>query len=207
MSTEENLDHLRNVSVAVVSAIPLWGGPIAVLLDKYLPSYLERRRDEMLSQLSRDFIELSTRLSPERLSTDEFIAVFVKAFHRAMEEHIAEKREAFRAIILNTALSQDNQFDEASLYIRLVSDLTADQIKILRLLTHEEFRGEDQGLYYAIQRVWPGIDSDYLKACATELLRYNLASSNPSEVATQGHHFLTGLGHRFIEFISIPPAA
>lgn len=73
----------------------------------------------------------------------------------------------------------------------------------MRLLNEEEFRDDSSGLYQAVQRVWPDVDPDYLLACVTELLRYNLASSNPKDVETQGRHFLTGLGKRFINYISL----
>lgn len=89
------LELLRNASVAAISAVPLGGGPLSVLLDKYLPGYVERRRQDLLAKLAFDLAELSNRLTPQRLASDEFIAVFMKAYCRAMEESLEEKRDAF----------------------------------------------------------------------------------------------------------------
>ena len=204
------LEHLRNVSIAAISALPGAGGPLSVLLDKYLPSYVEQRRSQLLANLAADLRELSDRVTPQRLASDEFLSVFIKAFRRAMEESLEEKLEAFRGIILNTALSDSSDFDEITLFIRLVSDLTVDQIRILRLLHNDELTNEEQGLFQTMQKVWPEVDSDYLMACVTELLRYNLATSNARgrDVNTNNSttHAITGLGRRFVEYISLPHA-
>lgn len=204
MASENQIEHLRNISIAAASSIPVLGGPISVLLDKYIPSYVERRRNELMTQLAGDLTKLSKQMTSERLASDEFVAVFVKSFRQAMEEHLKEKLEAFRAIIINTALGESSEFDEITLFIRLVSDLTLDQIRILRLLRNQEFRENEEGLFLAVQNVWHEIDSDYLMACVTELLRYNLATSNPKNREVQGSHALTGLGIRFIEYITLP---
>jgi hypothetical protein len=207
MSSKNAIEHLRNISIATVSSIPVLGGPLSVLLDKYLPSYMERRRNALMTQLADDLVKLTERITPEKLASDEFIAVFLKVFRRAMEEHLQEKLEAFRAIILNAALAENSEFDEVSLFIRLVSDLTADQIRILRLLRNQEFRESKEGLFLAVQHVWHKVDADYLMACVTELLRYNLATSNPKNPEAQGNHTLTMLGIRFIEYITLPRSA
>jgi hypothetical protein len=204
------LEHLRNVSIAAISALPVAGGPLSVLLDKYLPSYVEQRRSQLLAKLAAGLSELSDRVTPQRLASDEFISVFIKAFRRAMEESLEEKLEAFRAIILNTAISDSSKFDEITLFIRLVSDLTVDQIRILRLLHNDELANEDQGLFQTMQKVWPEVDPDYLMACVAELLRYNLATSNARGRDVNANslktHAITGLGRRFIEYISLPRA-
>ena len=79
------------------------------------------------------------------LGSDEFIAVFMKSFRRAMEQHLKEKQEAFRAIIINNAIAESANFDEVTLFIRLVSDLTVDQIRILQLLRNQVFRESEGG--------------------------------------------------------------
>jgi len=38
----KNSEHIRNVLIVASVAIPIAGGPISVILDKYLPSELAR---------------------------------------------------------------------------------------------------------------------------------------------------------------------
>jgi len=210
MSSEEQerqIEHLRNIGVAAVSMIPVLGSPLSVLMDKYIPSYVERRRSELLTKLADDLQKLNGRITPERLASDEFASVFIKGFRRAMEEHLQDKLEAFRCIILNAAISQSSDFDELTLFLRLVSDLTVDQIRILKLLQNDaEIRKDEQGLFLVMKETWPEADPDYLMACVNELLRSNLVSSNPKNKESQGQHFLTGLGKRFVAYISDPNA-
>jgi hypothetical protein len=202
---EEQLEHLKNVSIAAVSALPVLGGPLSVLMDKYIPSYIERRRSKLIEKISKDLQRLSKRITPEHLASDEFSSVFIKAFRRAMEEHLEEKLEAFRYIILNAAISNSSEFDEQTLFLRLVSDLTVDQIRILKLLQRKDKIHKDtEGLFKVMKKTWPDADPDYLMACVTELLRSNLVSSNPKDRQKQGQHFLTGLGKRFVAYISRP---
>jgi hypothetical protein len=202
---EKYIEHLRNISVAAVSMIPGLGSPLSMLMDKYIPSYVEYRRNELLTKLAHDLQELNDRITPERLASEEFASVFIKGFRRAMEEHLEEKLEAFRFIILNSAISQRSDFDELTLFLRLVSDLTVDQIRILKLLQNDEgIRKGSKGLFLVMREAWPEADPDYLMACVNELLRGNLVSSNPKDKKRQGQHLLTGLGKRFIAYISSP---
>lgn len=201
----QQIEHLKNISIAAVSAIPVLGGPLSILMDKYIPNYVERRRIQLMEDLSQELEELSERITPERLASEEFASVFIRGFRRAMEEHLHEKIEAFQAIILNTAIAPSTEFDELTLFLRLVSDLTVDQIRILHLLQRDaEIRKDKQGLFLVMQAAWPDADSDYLMACVNELLRGNLVTSNPKNKGEQGQHFLTGLGSRFVAYISKP---
>lgn len=202
---EKQLEHLKNASVAAVSMIPLLGSPLSVLMDKYIPDFIEQRRMNLLNTLEKDLRELQDKITPEKLGSEEFSSVFIKSFHRAMEEHLQEKRDAFRYIILNTAISKNSEFDEITLFLRFVSDLTVDQIKILKFLqSNTAIKNNEHGLLIVMVETWPDADPDYVRACVTELLRDNLISSNPEDKEKQGQHYLTGLGKRFIEYISKP---
>ncbi len=205
---EKQIEHLKNISIAAVSTIPVLGGALSVLMDKYIPNYVERRRIQLMEDLSKELEELSERITPERLASEEFASVFIRGFRRAMEEHLHEKIEAFKAIILNTAIAPSTEFDELTLFLRLVSDLTVDQIRILHLLQRDaDIRKDKQGLFLVMKAAWPDADSDYLMACVNELLRGNLVTSNPKNKGEQGQHFLTGLGSRFVAYISTPTPA
>lgn len=206
--------HIRSVVVAATAGIPLLGGPIAVLLDKYLPDYVQRKRDAFLDQVGKELSEIEERLTPENLSSDEFLSVFIKATQQAMSEHSQEKVDCLRAIILNSSLEPTASFDERSLFLRLVHDLTEDQIKVLKAIYIAGGIPKDRYkslLDYAVE-LWPEIDPDYLMACTTELIRYNFLSSGNQTRGEQAGlresrpemHRLTGLGERFVAYIISP---
>lgn len=206
--------HVRTAVVAATAGIPLLGGPISVLLDKYLPDYAQRKRDAFLEQVGNGLAELEKRIKPENLLRDEFLSVFVKTTQQAITEHSDEKTECLRSIILNSSLEPSASFDERTLFLRLVSDLTEDQIKILKAIYISGAIPKDKYkslLDYTVE-LWPEIDPDYLMACTTELLRYNFVSSAFKTRGEQAglqepkpdFHRLTGLGERFVSYISSP---
>ena len=125
-------NHLRNAVVAASSAIPLVGGPISVLLDKYLPDYIQRKRDEFLESVGIGLSELEDKFSPDELHSERFLSIFIKGTHQAIAEHSEEKIDCLRNIILNSAIEPGESFDERSLFLRMVQDLTEDQIKLLK---------------------------------------------------------------------------
>jgi hypothetical protein len=206
--------HIRSAVIAVTAGIPLLGGPVSVLLDKYLPDYVKRKRDAFLEQVGKGLSEIEERLTPENLSSDTFLSVFVKATQQAIAKHSQEKVDCLRAIILNSALEPTASFDERSLFLRLVADLTEDQIKVLKAIYVAGGIPKDKYkslLDYAVE-LWPEIDPDYLMACTTELIRYNFVSgaykTRGEQVGLQESkskmHRLTGLGERFVTYILSP---
>lgn len=98
-----------------------------------------------------------------------------------------------------------------SLYIRLVDDLTIDQIRILHYIYNNELvghcsKGLTNNIYAAIHEKWPEIDKHYLSACFTELLRFFIVTSSTNEVAEgdKKGHTLTSFGKRFVNYIFTP---
>lgn len=59
-------------------------------------------------------------------------------------------------------------------------------------------------LVKSLQILWPNIDHDYLTACVSDLYGANLISSTWRESGGGGTTSLTGLGERFVAFISKP---
>lgn len=206
--------HIRNAVVASTAVIPLLGGPVSVLLDKYLPDYVQRKRDAFLEQVGKDLSEIEARLTPENLASDEFLSVFIKATQQAIAEHSQEKIDCLRSIILNSSLEPTGSFDERSLFLRLVHDLTEDQIKVLKAIFIAGGIPKDKykSVLDYVAELWPEIDPDYLMACTTELIRYNFVSGAYKTRGEQAGlqesrpemHRLTGLGERFVAYIISP---
>jgi hypothetical protein len=209
---KKNSEHIRNILIAASAAIPIAGGPISVILDKYLPSEFEERKNNFITALSEDLENIKDQISIERLQSKEYLTFFIKILKHSMEEHRKEKTIAFRNILINEAISKSNEFDETTMYIRLINDLTIDQIRILHYIYQKKLVGHcnanaEINIYKELKKLWSEIDYHYLLACVTELIRFFIITSS-SEVQvnskTEKGHALTGFGERFVKHIFSP---
>jgi len=207
----EHKSHIRNTLVAVMSGVPLVGGPLSVIMDKYLPNELERRRSELLEAISSDLEQLERQGFPLVVNSPEFLSTFLKVLRHATEEHRREKTIAFRNILINSVLSEEAEFNERDAYIHLIDDLTADQIRVLHLFYLRDVKGTihfdtDENIYTYLHHHWPSMDEYYALACTTELFRRQIISGSGKRAAETGKrgHLLTPFGERFINFVFSP---
>jgi len=114
-------------------------------------------------------------------------------------------------------LPTDEEFDERSLFIRLVETLTSDQLRIIKAIHNDSviFLDADVDVFEVLSNRFPTVDRDYIAICAQELLSWNLIHSRGG---ANGHrqkkigyipqddrtHYLTSIGERFLSFISAP---
>lgn len=204
-------DHIKNALIAASSAVPVVGGPIAIILDKYLPSEIETRKNDLIRKLSEDLEKIKDSIDPGKLESEEYLTIFLKILRRTMEDNRKEKTIAFRNILINQTISKSTEFDEVSFYIRLIEDLTIDQIRILHFIYKNKLYGscsynEELNIYQDIQKIWPTVDKHYLQACVTELIRFFIITSSKEVLKKKNEkgHALTEFGERFIKHIFSP---
>ncbi len=93
-------DVAHAATKAILSAIPVIGGPSAELFAFIFAPPLERRRTEWVETISEVVEELQEKVAdviPEALSQDEaFITAAIHASQIAMRNHQEEKLEALR---------------------------------------------------------------------------------------------------------------
>lgn len=211
----ETKSHLRNMAVAVTAGIPILGGPLAVLLDKYLPEYFEKKRERILQELNQELMALEQSGNTLLIENDRFSSVFLKGIKLAMEEHDNEKINSFKNIILNSAIFQSKDFDEESLFLSWVRDLTSDQIRIMKTIkdVFEVYTYEKSNLEVVLKSIFPDTPIDYLTICQRELSIKNLIKFKKGGKTTydedskdeEGRQWaLTNLGKRFIAYIEKP---
>lgn len=104
---DEIKQHIKNISIAAISTLPIAGGPVSVLLDKYVPEYIDRRRDNLVEQINKDLIVLQSRFDNLDFSNERFISTFMKCTKLSLEEHEILKIEAYKNIILNSVLPSE----------------------------------------------------------------------------------------------------
>lgn len=207
-SKKDNINELiRNVGVSITSLIPVGGGVLSFFLDKYLPSAIEERKNDFLNKLANDMEKLPEDVIKKIYESKEFLSIVLKVFKSAIYEEQEIKINAFRNIIINTALSLDYETNEREFFIKLVMELTTDQIRILQLFYLRDYKNEISftSVNKYITKMWRNVDKSYRFALVTELIRYGLMTSSIEMKRNKGEgEHLSAFGERFIEFIFQP---
>jgi phosphate/sulfate permease len=190
-------EHTKNLIVGSISLVPIVGGAISLLIDKYVPSTIAQRRDALLQQFDKDIEIIKTQIQPQRLESEEYLTVLFKIFKNALEEHNQEKIQRFRGILQNSAICENLDHPEIELYIMLASDLTVSHMQILRWIQSEEFHEKVNYIHVAE-------DNDYSlqRFCVSDLEGKQLIFKN-----ILNPYALTGLGERFLKFITLHEGA
>lgn len=221
-------DDDKDLIVATVAAIPIVGGTISVLVDKFVPSELKKRRDSLIKQFDSDIEDIKEKIKPGQLESEEYITILFKVFKSAIEEHNQEKIKRFRAILKNSAIDDNIQNPEIEFYIKVVNDLTLKHFEVLTHLYSGFLFSNGSKIEDFCSPEHMNIDKDYLKVCIDDLLRLNLLSDKKEyieerikEIAENGFpkdspfsdkdyyliekrsHIPTSLGERFYSFIKI----
>ena len=217
---DNKIELIRNLFIAGSSAIPVVGGTLSVLLDKYLPSAIEKRRTDFLKQLEIDFNKLPYEIINSLESNECFYSIFLKVLSQVTYEHKTEKINAFRNILINSTLITDIEFNEVEYFIKLINSLSIDQIKILHLFyldladifadhfpyTFSSFEKEIEftDINKFIDKHWK-VDPSYRWSLVTELIRDGLISSSIERQHKKGKGIqLSKMGEDFINYIFNP---
>lgn len=197
-------EHLLNVFKAALSAAPL-AGTIASLMSDYIPNGRATRLEEFAEQVAEDLLKLQDRVEEDYLLTDDFAFMFEKCFRGVAEYPQQEKLDAFRGILINSALPGDLDEQEKEFFLNLAMNLTVLHIRILRFMASPEEYLErasippDQirgGFASFFPKAIPGVDLSIIKAAFAELYRNGLTTTDQSIFASltagQGMQLLQG---------------
>lgn len=198
------------------------GGLLAELVDGVLEPITSRQLNEWLYNLAESVKRLQEArdLTIEDLKNPAFVEAAVRAARQAMIDSSAEKREALRNAVLNTALGHVPQTDTRQVLLRHVEELTTGHITILRLISENGKRSrltrssadEARPLSYYLAREAPDLATDETLAeffCADLGRRALVIDSSPPghllerPVVVQD---LTPLGVQLLAFIADPLA-
>jgi hypothetical protein len=104
---------------AGISAIPVFGGPLAVL-SEFLNEPYQRRKQEWLEELARVVSDLQSRtdeLSKPLNENEEFLSAVIQANRIAMSTHQKEKHDALRNAVRNSALKSAPREDRQAMFL------------------------------------------------------------------------------------------
>jgi hypothetical protein len=155
------------------------------------------------------------------LQTDEFAHIFERSFKGAAEHYQQEKLDAFRAILVNSAVRSDVAQEEKEHFLVLANNLSVLQLRILTFMAEPHRYLADTGIDERritggfadmFRTVLPGMDSDLVKAAFGDLYQNGLIGTDKTIFGTmtsaQGLQLLgdrlTTLGHRFMRFVKTP---
>ncbi len=213
-------EHLLNIFKAAAATAPYCGG-IASLMTDYIPSAKFKRLEAFTKQLTEDIKHLENKLDTKYIKTDEFAFVFERCFRGAAENYQKEKLDAFRGILLNSAIRKDASEDEKEYFINLVNSLSALHIRILKFICNPlEYISENnihrekiQGGFSDFMPIAiPGVELEVIKSAFQDLYQYGLINTDKSifntMTSSQGLHLLGNrgatFGNKFIEFCTVP---
>lgn len=137
------------VAKALVSIVPILGGPAAELMDVVLRPRVEERRTEWLNSLAEHLAALSEDvdgLTIESLADDPvFISAMLQASTIAIRNHEDEKLDALRNAVLNVAIHSTPEEDEVALFITFIDTFTPWHLRILAFLADKRGTAERRG--------------------------------------------------------------
>lgn len=120
-------DIIRNSLISLTAAVPYVGGTVSFLLDKYLPSEIERKRNVYLKKLESDLEEIKEKIDIKNLDTPEFRSIFTKLLKASIEEYRDEKLTAFRNLTIHTLVTPE-RYNKIDFFTRLTLTLVPDEI-------------------------------------------------------------------------------
>jgi len=213
-------EHLLNILTAGLATVPFCGG-IASLMTDYIPSMKQKRLEAFADQFAGDLKQLQDQVDESQILTDDFAYVFEKCFRGAAENHQQEKLDAFRGILVNSAIGADVGSEERDYFLGLVNSLTGLHLRILSFMAEPQSylaaRGINAnqiagGFDTLFPVAIPGIDLEVIKNAFGDLDQAGLINTDKSifSAMTAGGGLqllgdrVSGLGRRFVKFCTSP---
>lgn len=210
---------------AGLSAVPVAGGPLAVMWAALVGAAYEKRREQWQREMTeavQDLFDQVDELTPKSLAANpDFLDALVDATMTATATGQREKLDALRNAVLNTALPGELDSDSQAMFLRYVRDFTPSHLRLLKLL-------DDPPAWFAAHGIpWPNVSMGGLGSVVVErgmpemagrkeLYRRMFADLNAAGLSNTGDlggtmtgHGLTQqrtteTGRAFLRFISDP---
>lgn len=213
-------EAILNVFKATLATAPFCGG-IASLISDYIPSARFQRLEAFAQQIADDLLKLADKVNESYIQTDDFAFLFEKSFRGVAENPQAEKINAFRGILINSAVRDDYSEEEKEYFMTLVNTFSALHIRILRFMAYPKQYLNDSGIsenritggfsiFFPV--AIPGVSLSVIESAFGDLHQYGLINTDKSIFHTmtsgQGLNLLgnrvSEFGQRFIQFCISP---
>lgn len=182
-------DHIRNLGIASIAAVPLIGGSIAYLLDKKIPSNIQEQYLSFVCELEESIKDLEDKLDYSRIETPEFYSLFQKILNEVISSQMTIKRELFKNMIINS-ITPDWKWDKTDYFLHIVLNISDDELEELYLFY---IKGEQDSMVSRLAKQFPEY-RDYIISFTSEVSRFRLVDGNK----------LSPLGYEFCDYVFRP---
>ena len=211
---------------AVIASVPFVGGAGAEFFSYLLASPVERRKDEWAEEVGAALRDLTSRVTglEEKLQDQpNFVDVALQASQVALRNSAREKRDALRNAVLNAALKTEPNTELEHLFVRLIDELSPQQLQILELFEDPRAWNERHGrpirvlhsggLSHVVESAFPQLGGQRFlyDQLWKSLFERGLVNTEHLHTMMTGHGLmesrLTELGQRFLRFVRRPEGA
>lgn len=214
-------EHVFNIFTAALASVPI-GASFASLLKDYIPDARFKRIDRFAKQVAEDLKRLSDKIDADYITKDEFAYMFEQSFRGVAQNYQEEKIEAFRAILLNSAIRKDVIQEEKEFFLSLVNNLSVVHIRILKFLANPEDYISEQGINRdsiqggfrdIFRTLMPELETMIVESAFGDLYQLGFTTTDKTifhtSTSQSGMQLVGGsraeeLGRRFIEFCISP---
>ncbi len=215
---QQSLEGLLSVAKLATLAIP--GSSIVLdFIGHLVKKPLEDRRQdwfELVSEAINRILRRIEGMTPERLAEDpSFVTVLLRSSDAAVRTHEQEKRRFLRNALVSSGLPTRPGLDKQLYFVKLVDDLTVNQILVLHLfddprgwfskrnVTPTVYRSGSR--FEVLRQAYPDIaETKYVQELVlSDLERRGLVESmtvmfGGGNIYERG---VTDLGHEFLDYI------
>jgi hypothetical protein len=211
-------DVAQALAKAMLSAVPVAGGPAAELLD-LLRLPIMKRQHAWLADLAERLraLESNGRLRVEDLTQDEaFVDAIVRALESVRRPREQEKREALRNAVLNVALATTPDETLREMFLGIVEQFNAWHLRLLRAVDHPDAWAQvhtvryDPGLSsplsHFIEATFPDLAGrrDFYGLLWSDLSRAGLTNMGSQSESSLTASLTSDVGKQFLTFVSEP---
>jgi hypothetical protein len=203
-------DFAIEAVAAVVSILPGLGGAIANVLSGWSADRKRERVREVLGGLGLRLANLQSKVADEYVRFEEFEDLLDHTLRRVASERHESKRRLYREFLVN-AISSPGPYDEQLRVLRILEELQAAHILLLRAVIQEpdpRYADGYMGSFsQTLTRRMPGLYREQLGDLIAQLNDFrivqigSLNTTATARGAEDMRHTVTPFGQRFVEYI------
>jgi len=141
--TSTNFESSVEFVTTTLSSIPFVGGLISATANHYIQKRQSERQLKLFISLADDLMSVGDKLNREFMDSEDFKDLVEDVFYKATEDVRKKKLDAYRAIFVNTVLSESPNIDESFEMLDLIYHWQERHIVILKILANPSKANEE----------------------------------------------------------------
>lgn len=217
-----NGEKAGEVVAIALNSIPIAGGVMSDIAGAIISKRQNRRLNQFLVALADNLKNVESRINNDFVQTEDFQDLAEDVFSRAAETRQKEKLDAFRAIFINTVLSDSPTYDEAAEINSLVNGWQSRHIILMHILADPAAADKQMGnvvgpggglttsIFSILHKLLPEWDDDKIDRTWKELydVQMHRTPGTKAGMADQGikklQNRLTEFGVKVARYLIVP---